>query len=85
MTTGDFYQSGLGPKDAAARREVLVQRPGKLDVTGTLMCWPIPPEIRKAGNRRGRARTKARVQLWSGAYISVDPRYVFPIEKGTAP
>lgn len=82
----DFYQSGLGPKDAKERRPVLVQRPDKLPVVGRLVLWPIPAEIRTGEHRRRRSTTKARVELSSGAYISVHPRYVFPLnEEGATP
>lgn len=71
----------LGPGDAKARRLVLVHRPGKLDVTGHLTFWPVPPSERKSTTRGARAR----VLLPSGGYISVDPSHVYPIDEGATP
>ncbi len=54
---------------AKDRAKVLVSRPGR-QLVATLIYWP--------GDRprRGSTKTKARVQLASGKYISVEPTTV---------
>jgi hypothetical protein len=64
-------RNSLTPHWTAAkeRATVLVSRPGR-DLLATLIYWP--------GDRphRGSTKSKARVQLASGKYISVNPSAV---------
>lgn len=55
--------------DAKARAVVLVTRPNAYPVTGRLLAVPGPHKNRKAGRQ-------ARVELPSGAVLSVDPAYL---------
>lgn len=79
----------LGPSAAKQRLRVVVDRPDHTPTVGTLIHWPIDPELRvKRGvqlpsmrdtipkgrrKRSTRAGAKAKVMLSSGAVLSVPP------------
>lgn len=66
----------LTVSDAKARVLVEVARPDQKAYVGTLIHWPIPANRRRNPNRRGQAGRKAKVQLTSGAVLSVAPELV---------
>lgn len=66
----------------AAKARAVVRLPDGR--TGRLIYWPLPVSARKDGPaRHGTRGARARVQLPSGAVISVDPTDVTVVDAGT--